>query len=183
MTLHTAKGLEFPLVVLTGMEDGVFPHVRSLSDTSELEEERRLCYVGMTRAEQRLVLTHADRRTLWGGVAYNPPSRFLEEIPEQLVTRRGSVVAPTHHARAVRAVSGGASDHRRAERRGGAGIDEVDLDAGFRPGDTVLHPRFGRGRVVEVAPAGDDHEVSVEFEEVGMKHLMLAYAALVRVDR
>jgi DNA helicase-2/ATP-dependent DNA helicase PcrA len=85
MTLHTAKGLEFPLVVLTGMEDGVFPHVRSLSDTAELEEERRLCYVGMTRAEQRLVLTHADRRTLWGGVAYNPPSRFLEEVDRKSV--------------------------------------------------------------------------------------------------
>ena len=181
MTLHTAKGLEFPLVVLTGMEDGVFPHVRSLSDTSELEEERRLCYVGMTRAEQRLVLTHADRRTLWGGVAYNPPSRFLEEIPEELVVRRGSVVAPTSSRSTTARASGG--DDRRAPRRGSAGIDEVDLDAGFRPGDSVLHPRFGRGRVIEVAPTGDDHEVSVEFEEVGMKHLMLAYAALVRVDR
>jgi DNA helicase-2/ATP-dependent DNA helicase PcrA len=182
MTLHTAKGLEFPLVVLTGMEDGVFPHVRSLSDTTELEEERRLCYVGMTRAEQRLILTHADRRTLWGGVAYNPPSRFLEEIPEQLVTRRGSVVAATS-TRAGGVGVRGASDHRRADRRGGAGIDEVDLDEGFRPGDTVLHPRFGRGLVVEVAPAGDDHEVSVDFEEIGMKHLLLAYAALVKVDR
>ena len=181
MTLHTAKGLEFPLVVLTGMEDGVFPHVRSLSDTAELEEERRLCYVGMTRAEQRLVLTHADRRTLWGGVAYNPPSRFLEEIPEELVVRRGSVVAPTPTRSMTARASGG--DDRRAPRRGSAGIDEVDLGAGFRPGDTVLHARFGRGRVVEVAPAGDDHEVSVEFEEVGMKHLMLAYAALVRIDR
>jgi DNA helicase-2/ATP-dependent DNA helicase PcrA len=182
MTLHTAKGLEFPLVVLTGMEDGVFPHVRSLSDTSELEEERRLCYVGMTRAEQRLVLTHADRRTLWGGVAYNPPSRFLEEIPEQLVTRRGSVVAPTP-SRSKSVSVRGASDDRRADRRGGAGIDEVDLDEGFRPGDTVLHPRFGRGMVVEVAPAGDDHEVSVDFEDIGMKHLLLAYAALVKVER
>jgi DNA helicase II / ATP-dependent DNA helicase PcrA len=181
MTLHTAKGLEFPLVVLTGMEDGVFPHVRSLSDTAELEEERRLCYVGMTRAEQRLVLTHADRRTLWGGVAYNPPSRFLDEVPEQLVVRRGSVVAPTPSRLAGARASGG--DDRRAGRRGSAGIDVVDLDEGFRPGDTVLHPRFGRGTVLEVAPAGDDHEVSVDFEEVGMKHLMLAYAALVRVDR
>jgi DNA helicase-2/ATP-dependent DNA helicase PcrA len=181
MTLHTAKGLEFPLVVVTGLEDGVFPHVRSLSDTAELEEERRLCYVGMTRAEQRLVLTHADRRTLWGGVAYNPPSRFLEEIPEQLVVRRGSVVAPTPTRLASARSSGG--DERRAGRRGSAGIDVVDLDEGFRPGDTVLHPRFGRGVVLEVAPAGDDHEVSVDFEEVGMKHLMLAYAALVRVDR
>ena len=181
MTLHTAKGLEFPLVVLTGMEDGVFPHVRSLSDTGELEEERRLCYVGMTRAEERLVLTHADRRTLWGGVAYNPPSRFLDELPEALVERRGSVVAPTSRRDPSARASGG--DERRAGRRGSAGIDMVDLDEGFRPGDTVLHPRFGRGLVVEVAPAGDDHEVSVDFEEVGMKHLMLAYAALVRADR
>ncbi len=181
MTLHTAKGLEFPLVILTGMEDGVFPHVRSLSDTTELEEERRLCYVGMTRAEQRLVLTHADRRTLWGGVAYNPPSRFLEEVPEELVVRRGSVTAPTTTRSSTARASGG--DDRRAGRRGSAGIDVVDLDEGFRPGDTVLHPRFGRGRVLEVAPAGDDHEVSVDFEEVGMKHLMLAYAALVKVDR
>ena len=181
MTLHTAKGLEFPLVILTGMEDGVFPHVRSLSDTTELEEERRLCYVGMTRAEQRLVLTHADRRTLWGGVAYNPPSRFLEEVPEELVMRRGSVTAPTTTRSSTARASGG--DDRRAGRRGSAGIDVVDLDEGFRPGDTVLHPRFGRGRVLEVAPAGDDHEVSVDFEEIGMKHLMLAYAALVKVDR
>lgn len=181
MTLHTAKGLEFPLVILTGMEDGVFPHVRSLSDTTELEEERRLCYVGMTRAEQRLVLTHADRRTLWGGVAYNPPSRFLEEVPEELVVRRGSVTAPTTTRSTTARASGG--DDRRAGRRGSAGIDVVDLDEGFRPGDTVLHPRFGRGRVLEVAPAGDDHEVSVDFEEIGMKHLMLAYAALVKVDR
>ena len=181
MTLHTAKGLEFPLVILTGMEDGVFPHVRSLSDTTELEEERRLCYVGMTRAEQRLVLTHADRRTLWGGVAYNPPSRFLEEVPEELVVRRGSVTAPTTTRSSTARASGG--DDRRAGRRGSAGIDVVDLDEGFRPGDTVLHPRFGRGRVLEVAPAGDDHEVSVDFEEIGMKHLMLAYAALVKVER
>ena len=181
MTLHTAKGLEFPLVILTGMEDGVFPHVRSLSDTTELEEERRLCYVGMTRAEQRLVLTHADRRTLWGGVAYNPPSRFLEEVPEELVVRRGSVTAPTTTRSSTARASGG--DDRRAGRRGSAGIDVVDLDEGFRPGDTVLHPRFGRGRVLEVVPAGDDHEVSVDFEEIGMKHLMLAYAALVKVDR
>ncbi len=181
MTLHTAKGLEFPLVILTGMEDGVFPHVRSLSDTTELEEERRLCYVGMTRAEQRLVLTHADRRTLWGGVAYNPPSRFLEEVPEELVVRRGSVTTPTTTRSSTARASGG--DDRRAGRRGSAGIDVVDLNEGFRPGDTVLHPRFGRGRVLEVAPAGDDHEVSVDFEEIGMKHLMLAYAALVKVDR
>ncbi len=179
MTLHTAKGLEFPLVLMTGMEDGVFPHVRSLGDPDELEEERRLCYVGMTRAEERLVLTHADRRGLWGGVAYNPPSRFLDEVPPELVERRGVVTA---------AGGWGGATARAAARSGGVHRgrgpepDEADDGAGFRRGDAVLHPRFGRGRVMAVERAGDDHEVSVEFEEVGMKHLLLAYAALVRVD-
>jgi DNA helicase-2/ATP-dependent DNA helicase PcrA len=175
MTLHTAKGLEFPLVVLTGMEDGVFPHVRSLGANDELEEERRLCYVGMTRAEERLVLTHADRRTLWGGVAYNPPSRFLDELPEELVERRGtpSVASSTR--------TGSASPSTTSAWRGrGSGERADDEHEGFRPGDSVLHPRFGRGRVTAVSPAGDDQEVSVNFEDIGMKHLMLAYAALVK---
>ena len=90
MTLHTAKGLEFPVVFVVGLEDGVFPHLRSLGEPDELEEERRLCYVGITRARQRLYLTHAWCRTLWGSTQYNPPSRFLKEIPEQLTAgRRG----------------------------------------------------------------------------------------------
>jgi DNA helicase-2/ATP-dependent DNA helicase PcrA len=176
MTLHTAKGLEFPLVILTGMEDGVFPHVRSLGADDELEEERRLCYVGMTRAEERLVLTHADRRTLWGGVAYNPPSRFLDELPEELVERRGTPsVATTITTRTSSAAAAPAWGHGR-----GSSERLDDQHDGFRAGDTVLHPRFGRGRVTAVSPAGDDQEVSVNFEEIGMKHLMLAYAALVK---
>ena len=89
MTLHTAKGLEFPVVFLTGMEDGIFPHMRSVGDPEELEEERRLCYVGMTRAEQRLYLTHAWSRQLFGATDYYPPSRFLAEIPEELVQAQG----------------------------------------------------------------------------------------------
>jgi len=181
MTLHSSKGLEYDYVFFVGAEEETLPHKKTIQEGGDISEERRLCYVGMTRAEERLVLTHADRRTLWGGVAYNPPSRFLEELPDALVVRRGSVVAPTPARSATARASGG--DDRRAGRRGSAGIDVVDLDEGFRPGDTVLHPRFGRGLVVEVAPAGDDHEVSVDFEEVGMKHLMLAYAALVKVDR
>ncbi|MGA0831120.1 MAG: 3'-5' exonuclease, partial [Nitriliruptoraceae bacterium] len=181
MTLHTAKGLEFPLVLMTGMEDGVFPHVRSLGDPAELEEERRLCYVGMTRAEERLVLTHADRRGLWGGVAYNPPSRFLDELPAGLVERRGAVGIGGGWGGGGGGSAGGAS--RGALRRSPRSADdEPDDGVGFRRGDAVLHPRFGRGRVVAVEPAGDDHEVSVEFEEAGIKHLLLAYAALVRVD-
>ena len=85
MTLHSAKGLEFPVVFLTGMEDGVFPHVRSLGDPDELEEERRLCYVGITRARERLYLCHAWSRMLFGATDYYPPSRFLSEIPEELM--------------------------------------------------------------------------------------------------
>src|SRR5690606_23115845 len=88
MTLHTSKGLEYPVVFLVGLEDGVFPHVRSLSDPEQLEEERRLAYVGVTRAQDRLYLSHADHRTLWGGTSYNPPSRFLEELPEELLELR-----------------------------------------------------------------------------------------------
>ena len=198
MTLHTAKGLEFPLVLLTGMEDGVFPHVRSLGATAELEEERRLCYVGMTRARERLILTHADRRALWGGVSYNPPSRFLDEIPSELVDHRGSPVVATPSRPSMGGRRQGASDAgwtrsvapaadsggrtgSAASRRASFSVDE-DIDEGFRPGHRVLHPRFGRGMVTDVSPAGDDQEVSVDFEEVGMKHLLLAYAALVRVD-
>ena len=88
MTLHSAKGLEFPVVFLIGLEDGVFPHLRSLSEPDELEEERRLAYVGITRARERLYLTHAWSRTLFGRTQYNPPSRFLDEIPAELVARR-----------------------------------------------------------------------------------------------
>ena len=87
MTLHSAKGLEYPVVFLLGMEDGVFPHFRSLGEPDELEEERRLCYVGITRAQERLYLCHAWSRMLFGSTDYHPPSRFLDEIPEHLVTQ------------------------------------------------------------------------------------------------
>src|SRR5205085_6109001 len=90
MTLHTAKGLEFPAVFMIGMEDGVFPHVRSLTEPDELEEERRLCYVGITRAQRRLALTNAWSRQLFGSTHYNPPSRFLKEIPEELMAQTGA---------------------------------------------------------------------------------------------
>ena len=111
MTLHTAKGLEFPVVFLTGLEDGVFPHIRSLGDPEELEEERRLCYVGITRARERLYLCHAWSRTLFGSTDYYPPSRFLAEIPEELVHAIGDDRRP----------GGGV---RRASRRGGRRRDQ-----------------------------------------------------------
>jgi DNA helicase-2/ATP-dependent DNA helicase PcrA len=165
MTLHNAKGLEFPVVFIIGLEDGVFPHYRSMGDQSELEEERRLLYVGVTRARQRLYLTHAWSRSLFGATSYNPPSRFLGEIPSELVraleeddTETGGSVSP------IRA----AVDGRR---------EPVEISAG----DTVLHDRWGEGVVLTVSGRGSDAEATVRFEEVGEKHLLLAYAPLRKV--
>jgi DNA helicase-2/ATP-dependent DNA helicase PcrA len=162
MTLHTAKGLEFPLVVVTGMEDGVFPHVRSLGDAEQLEEERRLAYVGITRARERLVLTYADHRSLWGGLSYNPPSRFLEEIPAHLVTATDPSAIPTAPRRSA------------ARPIGTPSTPEVAV------GDTVVHPRFGRGRVAALEGEGERLQATVDFEGEGRKHLLLAYAGLAR---
>ncbi len=163
MTLHTAKGLEYPVVFLVGLEDGVFPHVRSLSDPQQLEEERRLAYVGMTRAQDRLHLTHAEHRSLWGGVNYNPPSRFLEEVPDELVEVRSARVGSSA-----------------AKRRRDVEVLEIG-GAEFRVGDTVMHTKFGQGVVRELDGEGERAEATVEFGEEGVKHLMLAYAPLVKV--
>ncbi len=157
MTLHTAKGLEYPVVFLVGLEDGVFPHVRSLSDPEQLEEERRLCYVGFTRAQDRLYLTHADHRTLWGGTSYNPPSRFLDDLPAELVDERRS--------------DGG-------KRR----VDVIEIEGTeFAVGDRVVHPSFGQGTVEALEGEGERAEATVVFDEAGTKHLVLAYAPLVRL--
>ncbi|MFW5933936.1 MAG: UvrD-helicase domain-containing protein [Actinomycetota bacterium] len=163
MTLHTAKGLEYPVVFLVGLEDGVFPHVRSLSDPQQLEEERRLAYVGMTRAQDRLYLCHADHRSLWGGLNHNPPSRFLEQVPEQLVEERGA----TGHSSA-------------GSRRRDVEVLQIGGEE-FRVGDTVMHTRFGSGVVRELEGEGERAEATVEFDDEGVKHLILAYAPLVKV--
>ena len=163
MTLHTAKGLEYPVVFLVGLEDGVFPHVRSLSDPQQLEEERRLAYVGVTRAQDRLYVTHATHRMLWGQTSYNPPSRFLAEVPEALVERRGATATTS------------AAKRRRD-------VEVVELaGAEFRVGDQVLHTKFGPGRVLELTGEGERAEATVQFDAEGVKHLLLAYAPLVRL--
>jgi DNA helicase-2/ATP-dependent DNA helicase PcrA len=157
MTMHNAKGLEFDVVFLVGMEDGVFPHYRSMTDTAELEEERRLAYVGITRARRRLYLTHAWSRSLFGASSYNPPSRFLAEIPAELVEE----------------VEGkGAEAPMQATA---APIPDVSA------GDTVVHDRFGEGVVLSVSGRGQDTELVVVFEEEGEKRLLLAYAPLKKV--
>jgi DNA helicase-2/ATP-dependent DNA helicase PcrA len=170
MTLHTAKGLEFPVVFLTGMEENVFPHERSINDDRELEEERRLAYVGITRARQRLYLTRAVARAWWGRPSYHKQSRFLSEIPAELIDWRRDAAA---------AASMLTPSSERLARRPGV------MAAGNRPvpslkaGDLVNHDSYGLGRVLSVEGRGDDPEAKVDFgEEYGIKHLLLRYAPL-----
>ena len=163
MSLHAAKGLEFPLVFLTGMEEGLFPHQRSLQETGRLEEERRLCYVGMTRAKRRLVLTLAEVRRLHGSEHYTSPSRFLGEIDASLIKE---LRAPPLLTRA-------AAVDTASPRLPGA-----EPPAGMRLGSRVRHDTFGDGVVMNYEGAGAHARVQVNFERAGAKWLVLAYAKL-----
>jgi DNA helicase-2/ATP-dependent DNA helicase PcrA len=177
MTLHTAKGLEFPVVFLTALEDGVFPHLRALGDPRELEEERRLAYVGITRAQKRLFLSRATVRTSWGQPAYNPPSRFLDELPADAVhwaRTEPAHTTPMSSAQARVAATGLST----GGLRGGAGnraVISVDV------GDRVSHDAFGLGTVVEVNGVGDKAQATVDFGSGGTKRLVLRYAPLVKL--
>jgi DNA helicase-2/ATP-dependent DNA helicase PcrA len=161
MTLHNAKGLEFPVVFVIGMEDGVFPHSRAI-EAGDLEEERRLCYVGLTRAKRELYLTHARTRSLYGGREWNLPSRFLEEVPDELTDRDPE--APTGPAAAARWGDGGAP---RTAAAGGAA---------FALGEDVVHASFGEGVVTGIEPGG---LVVVRFAADGAERKLMAdYAPL-----
>jgi len=167
MTLHTAKGLEFPVVFLTGMEEHVFPHQRSMTDDKELEEERRLAYVGITRAERRLYLTRAVARAWWGRPEYHKQSRFLDEIPSQLVEWR-------RDERAAVAPAG----ERLAQRPGVRSPGNRRVPA-LSPGDKVTHDAYGLGTVLSVEGRGDDPEAKIDFGgDYGIKHLVLRYAPI-----
>ena len=198
MTLHAAKGLEFPVVFLIGCEDGVFPHNRSLLDPQELEEERRLAYVGITRAREQLYVSHAWQRMLFGQTQYNPPSRFLSEIPAELFDRQGAVDSGVDSGRVFgRGVSdwddaeipayrkmGGSSPAKsyekapakRAERRG------PDEFSHLKVGDDVEHSIFGEGVIIELRGTGDRAEATVRFARVGTKHLALGWAPLKKIS-
>lgn len=158
MTLHNAKGLEFPVVFIAGLEDGVFPHMRSLGDPVELEEERRLAYVGITRAKQQLFMTRAWSRNLWGGTNFNPPSRFLREIPEHLT------VTAKRAKRSMAELASGPAQR----------VAESDIVSG----DEVRHAHWGDGVVDEIIGEGDRTEAFVSFKGHGQKRLLLAWAPL-----
>jgi DNA helicase-2/ATP-dependent DNA helicase PcrA len=163
MTMHSAKGLEFPSVFLTGLEEGVFPHSRALVDMTELEEERRLAYVGVTRAMNRLFLSYAERRTLYGNTFAHPKSRFLEEMPS--IEMLGSIALPRP--------SGGRWREVAIHESAGAGI-KMNLQSG----DRVRHPKWGEGKISGVIGAGGDGLVTIDFPNVGQKMVMLKYAPL-----
>jgi DNA helicase II / ATP-dependent DNA helicase PcrA len=170
MTLHTAKGLEFPVVFLTGMEENVFPHERSVNDERELEEERRLAYVGITRARERLYVTRAVARAWWGRPSYHKQSRFLTEIPATLIDWRRDAAAATSSV-------GPASE--RLARRAGVNAPGNRPVPSLKAGDLVNHDSYGLGRVLSVEGRGDDPEAKVDFgDDYGIKHLLLRYAPI-----
>ena len=168
MTLHTAKGLEFPVVFLTGMEDGVFPHMRSFSNNKELEEERRLAYVGITRARERLYLSRSMMRSAWGAPAYNPASRFIDELPEELLSwRREEPVRQSFVPTASRSSS--------ALRLGDRVVNPGPV-LNLAAGDRVTHSKFGLGTVVSTAGIGEKADATIDFGSSGVKRLLLRYA-------
>lgn len=168
MTLHSAKGLEFPIVFMVGMEEGLLPHQRSFASEAELEEERRLCYVGITRAKESIYLTHARSRRLFGQTDYRMPSRFIEEIPEELLKRED------------------AYQPLRRPTISSYDPDEPDTDDGqsfdYSVGEVVYHMKFGRGRITAISGYGEDMRVTVRFERGIEKTLMAGYARLQRLE-
>jgi DNA helicase-2/ATP-dependent DNA helicase PcrA len=205
MTLHSAKGLEYPVVFLIGLEEGVFPHIRALTEPDELEEERRLAYVGITRARERLFVSHAWSRNLFGSTQYNPPSRFLDEVPAELVEHVGNVTGRTSYGRQSERSrsdwgSGSPPPYRRRGSEWSGRDDEAHTDRivdaamaagrrnvpqpsnsqelGLRVGDDVEHPAFGEGVIIDITGQGEKAEAAIRFRDVGTKHLALAWAPL-----
>lgn len=170
MTLHSAKGLEFPVVFITGMEDGLLPHSRSLEDPDEMAEERRLCYVGITRAKDRVILTYAFRRSLWGSSDVSTPSRFLNDIPRQLISSTASYAGAKPKAAMI-------------ERAATWNLPTVKApepahQPAFRAGQRVKHATFGEGVVIETRLERNDEEVTVAFKKAGIKRLLASFANL-----
>jgi len=169
ITLHAAKGLEFPVVFIVGLEEGVLPHIRSFDDPAQMEEERRLCYVGITRAKEKLYLLRAFRRRFMGSSQHNPASRFLKDVPQELIARRKTTVEEAGDLR----YQGPSLARNRAK--------SVPSEAMFDAGDHVRHASFGEGIVVSCNVTGEDQEVTVAFKGGGVKKLLLSYAPLAKV--
>jgi DNA helicase-2/ATP-dependent DNA helicase PcrA len=190
MTLHSAKGLEFPVVILAGLEEGLFPHSRSNEDEEELEEERRLCYVGMTRARSRLILTGAARRRVFGEYKSSEPSRFIEEVPAELVERVAPSFSTSSYQSGFAHYDFKTNPYGRGGRRGGGdrvressptyAYEDEDQSTGLalKLGMKVRHPQFGVGTVLSIEALDDDTKLVVRFVSVGQKTLRAKFARL-----
>lgn len=199
MTMHSAKGLEFPVVFVVGVEEGIFPGIRAIGEAEEMEEERRLCYVAMTRAKEKLYMTCASQRMLFGRTNSNRPSRFLGEIPPEYVEKSGRLPYAERAEREAERPARRAPVRRTFDRGFSMGSAAAPASAGapapdwkspaagrapaggalpgFRMGDSVQHKAFGRGLITKVTPMGGDALVEIAFDSVGTKKLMLKSAS------
>ncbi|MFC4734956.1 DNA helicase PcrA [Bacillus daqingensis] len=184
MTLHSAKGLEFPVVFLIGLEEGVFPHSRSLMEEMEMEEERRLAYVGITRAEERLYISRAKMRTLYGRTNMNPPSRFLQELPQELLHREGASPEVPWSGGSTSARSGSGMSRRPAPKPRKPARPQPAATGGssfsWSVGDKAAHKKWGTGTVVSLKGSGDDVELDIAFPQVGVKRLFAKFAPITK---
>lgn len=189
MTFHAAKGLEFPAVFMAGMEEGLFPHSRTLLDDTEIEEERRTCYVGITRAERRLYLTYARQRTIYGRTEMSRPSRFLAEIPEALVEHKEADFFGGNDLRAPSNIWSERSTRTERKRympppqhtAADGSVIRPDASAAFQAGDAVRHSKWGDGRIVAISGSGEDAELSIAFPGEGIKKFVQKYAPILKL--
>jgi DNA helicase-2/ATP-dependent DNA helicase PcrA len=200
MTLHSAKGLEFPIVFLAGMEEGLFPHSRTLMDEREIEEERRICYVGITRAREKLYLSNAKMRTIFGRTTMFPPSRFLGEIPPHMLQAFGRKAPQMPQSMSQGGIGAGTHGSIRSNAPGMArpmqqsikpsmsapmsaqmGTSGAAQSGSWRPGDKAQHNKWGVGTVVDVRGVGDTQELKIAFPGQGIKQLMVKFAPIRKV--
>lgn len=181
MTIHSAKGLEFPVVFLAGMEEGLFPGMRSIGSDEDIEEERRLCYVAITRAKKRLYITKTQSRTIYGKTLPAQPSRFVKEIPDEFLEDRSNILSKAESfARRIGYEPKHAAARAEQYRKPVENRPQIDA-ADFMPGDTVEHRKFGRGTVISAKQFGKDAILEIEFESVGHKQLMAAFAKIKKI--
>jgi DNA helicase-2/ATP-dependent DNA helicase PcrA len=188
MTLHNAKGLEFPVVFMIGLEEGIFPHSRSMQSMPELEEERRLCYVGLTRAKEKVFLTAALSHSIFGATSSKTISRFIREIPAAMIMDENIFAAEKRHSKS--AIAGKFQGKYSGKYSGSDSdlfADYAQSDSAvfkdYKAGDTVEHKMWGRGEVLKVKNLKDDVELDVAFESAGLKHLLVSFAPIRKVSK
>ena len=177
MTIHSAKGLEFPVVFLSGLEEGIFPGMRSMNSDEDIEEERRLCYVAVTRAKKRLYITKTVSRTLYGKTTPTVPSRFFREIPQEYIEDKTAIrpkISEGLKGLGFYSVSQPKKTPYKREINSG-------ISKSFKAGDIVEHRKFGRGEILKATPCGNDCILEIQFESIGFKRLMAAFAKVKKI--